>query len=100
MDDIKIRYSPIPLVKEGHPLDRRDVTGQKSFLDTLKESIEKVGEIQKAADKAVEDLSVGKAQDLHKTMIAMEEADISFQLMMQVRNKLVSAYEEIMRMQV
>lgn len=71
-----------------------------SFLTTLQDSIRQVNEIQAQADQAVTDLAVGKNQDLHQTMIALEKADISFQLMMQVRNKIVSAYEEILRMQI
>ena len=42
----------------------------------------------------------GESQDLHTTVIAMQKADLSFQMMMQVRNKIVQAYQEIMRMQV
>jgi flagellar hook-basal body complex protein FliE len=42
----------------------------------------------------------GESQDLHNTVIAMQKADLSFQMMMQVRNKIVQAYQEIMRMQV
>ncbi len=42
----------------------------------------------------------GETQDLHTTMIAVQKADLSFQMMMQVRNKIVQAYQEIMRMQV
>jgi len=41
-----------------------------------------------------------EGQDIHNTMIAVEKADLSFQLMMQIRNKIISAYEEIMRIQV
>ncbi len=100
MDDIRIKQPSFSIAKEGLALDRKDGAGQKSFIDTLKESIDKVNEIQKTADGAVEDLAVGNTQNIHSTMIAMEKADLSFQLMMQVRNKLVSAYEEIMRMQV
>lgn len=42
----------------------------------------------------------GDTQDIHRTMVALQQADVSFQLMMQVRNKLVTAYEEIQRMQI
>lgn len=71
-----------------------------SFLDTLKQSVEKVNALQNQADAAIDDLVLGKNQDITQTMIAMEKADISFRLMMQVRNKIVKAYEEVMRMQV
>lgn len=70
-----------------------------SFLDTLKESIRQVNDAQMQADQAITDLTTGKQQDLHQTMIAIEKASLSFELMMQVRNKIVSAYEEISRMQ-
>lgn len=73
---------------------------QSSFADALKDSISKVGEIEKEADKEAEKLARMETQDIHSTMIAIEKADITFQLMMQVRNKILTAYEEIMRMQV
>ncbi len=73
--------------------------GAKPFLESLKESMSQVNQLQKVSGESVTDLVAGKDQDLHQTMIAVEKADISFQLMMQVRNKIVSAYEEINRMQ-
>jgi flagellar hook-basal body complex protein FliE len=48
----------------------------------------------------VDALMTGQTQDVHRTMVALQQADVSFQLMMQIRNKLVGAYEEIQRMQV
>ena len=71
-----------------------------SFADTLKDSIQRVGELEKEADKEVEKLAKMESDDITNTMIAIEKADLSFQLMMQVRNKIINAYEEIMRMQV
>lgn len=71
-----------------------------SFGEMLDQSIEKVDGLQKAADEAIQDLVTGQNKDLHNTMIAMEKADISFRLMMQVRNKIVEAYQEISRMAV
>jgi flagellar hook-basal body complex protein FliE len=52
------------------------------------------------ADQAVRDLATGKNQDIHNTMIAMKKAEISFELVMQIRNKLMSAYDEIRRMSI
>jgi flagellar hook-basal body complex protein FliE len=66
----------------------------------LKESVEKVNSLQKQADAAIDDLVVGNSKDIVQTMIMMEKADTSFRLMIQVRNKIIQAYEEIMRMQV
>jgi flagellar hook-basal body complex protein FliE len=52
----------------------------------------------KEADQSVRDLAVGKRHDLHEIMIATEKADVSFKFLMQIRNKLLEAYQEIMRM--
>ncbi|HGE70313.1 TPA: flagellar hook-basal body complex protein FliE [Candidatus Poribacteria bacterium] len=72
----------------------------KPFSKVLIESIEKVNELQKQADKAIDELAIGDSKDIVQTMIKMEKADISFRLMMQIRNKILQAYEEVMRMQV
>jgi len=72
---------------------------EKTFQETLKESLEKVNEIQQEADDAVKKLATGEGGNIHETMLAIEKADVSFRMMMQVRNKIVEAYQEIMRMQ-
>ncbi len=69
----------------------------QDFARVLKEAIKEVNQLQLEADRAVHDLALGKA-DLHTTMIALEKAEISFRLMMQIRNKIIKAYEEVMRM--
>jgi flagellar hook-basal body complex protein FliE len=76
------------------------VKGTTSFADVLKDSINKVGELEKEADNEVQKLAKMETQDIHNTMIAVEKADLTFQMMMQIRNKIINAYEEIMRMQV
>ena len=70
------------------------------FAETLKGVLEKTNDAQINADKAVEKLNTGEAKNLHEVMISMEEADISMRLLVQMRNKVVEAYQEIMRMQV
>ncbi len=71
-----------------------------SFGDTLNSAINEVVEVKKEAEAAVKGMATGDGTDLHTAMLAMQKADVSFQMMMQVRNKLISAYEEVMRMQV
>ena len=66
----------------------------------MKDAISTVNELQKQSNQEIEKLMTGESQDLHTTVIAMQKADLSFQMMMQVRNKLVSAYQEIMKMPV
>jgi flagellar hook-basal body complex protein FliE len=70
------------------------------FGEILKDAISTVNELQKNSDLEVQKLMAGESQDLHTTVIAMQKADLSFQMMMQVRNKIVQAYQEIMRTQV
>ena len=75
-------------------------TGSASFGSMLTHSLNEVSQLQAAADNAVDDLATGQQKDIHQTMIALEKADVAFQLLMQVRNKIIAAYETIMRMQV
>ncbi len=91
---------PQPHTKSPYPFTLGVEQPAKSFSETLKESIQSVSDVQTQAGQAIIDLTTGKKQDLHQTMVAIEKADVTFQLMMQVRNKIVSAYEEISRMQI
>jgi flagellar hook-basal body complex protein FliE len=75
-------------------------TGSKSFADTLKEAVNNVNTQQQEADKKMQDLAVGKNQDIADVMITAEKADISLKLMTSVRNKIIEAYQEVMKMQV
>lgn len=68
-----------------------------SFADTLKESMNRVNELQNESDAAIKALAKGESASLHETLLAVEKADLSFKLMMQVRNKLLDAYKEVMR---
>ena len=69
------------------------------FVETLRGAMDDVQQLQSTADTKTAALLEGSGTDVHSTMIAVEKADLSFQLMMQVRNKIVSAYQEISRMQ-
>jgi flagellar hook-basal body complex protein FliE len=74
--------------------------GATSFGDVLKDSLAQVTKLQHQADGAIQDLATGGTVTLHDAMIAVQKADLSFKLMMQVRNKIVEAYQEVMRMSV
>ena len=69
------------------------------FTETLRGAMDQVEQLQSTADNKVSELLNGNGMDVHSAMVAVEKADLSFQLMMQVRNKIVSAYQEISRMQ-
>jgi len=82
------------------PRESAKEQGGASFGEVLREAITTVNDVQKQSDLAIQKLMTGETQDLHTTLIAVQKADLSFQMMMQVRNKIVQAYQEIMRMQV
>jgi flagellar hook-basal body complex protein FliE len=75
------------------------VTGGGKFMDTLQQTMDQVQDVQDDAQTKVAELLNGNGADLHQAMIAVEKADLSFQLMMQVRNKIVAAYQEVSRLQ-
>lgn len=74
--------------------------GADSFANVLKDSLTQVNSLQHEADQAIQSLATGGPATLHDTMLAVEKAELSFKLMMQVRNKIVEAYQEVLRMQV
>jgi len=74
-------------------------SGGGSFGNLLKDAIDQVNNLEKNSNSELQRF-LDEKTDLHSVMIALEKADLSFQTMMQVRNKIVSAYQEIMKSQV
>lgn len=87
-----------PVKPEG-PADTNAGEGP-SFKDVLMKNIEQVNRLQQDAEKAIEDLYTGKRDDMDGVLIAKQKADLAFQMLLQVRNKMVAAYEEIKQMRV
>lgn len=75
-------------------------TESRSFQDVLADAVTEVQHLQNEADTTIKQLVAGEIKDVSEAMVAVEKADVSFQTMMTVRNKVMTAYEEIMRMQV
>ncbi|WP_456275502.1 flagellar hook-basal body complex protein FliE [Bacillus sp. AK128] len=73
---------------------------QQRFADFLKNSIDQVNKAQNQSDIATNKLANGEKIDLHEVMIASQKGSITFQATMEIRNKVVEAYQEVMRMQV
>ncbi len=69
-----------------------------SFQNTLKELISNVNTQMKESDQLARDFATGKNNNIHEVMIASEKAGISMRFLLQIRNKLLDAYQEIMRM--
>ena len=75
-------------------------TGGASFADTLKDAVGKVNELQQVSDAKSQQLATGQTTDILDVKVAAETADIALRLMTSVRNKMIDAYHEIMKMQV
>lgn len=96
MADIKITG-----ISGQGPLEVNKSVGKpdaKGFQDVLKEAISKVDKVNNEAEQAIVDLA--KGGDITEAVIAMQKADMSFQVMLEVRNKLLDAYHEVMRMNI
>ena len=89
-----------PLEAGGIP----DVEGAgevgRSFMQTLQDSVESVNAQQVQADDLAARFAAGQVENVHDAMISMEKAALSFKFMVEVRNKLLEGYQEVMRMQV
>lgn len=73
---------------------------KESFAQMLNQSLHNLNKSQKEANRAIKQFLTGDIQDLHRVIITLEEAKLSMQLAVQVRNKLLEAYQEMMRMQI
>lgn len=74
--------------------------GKTSFGDILKDTVGEINKLQMDADRAIAKVELGNSASIHEAMIALEKASISFRAMMEVRNRIIEAYHEVMRMQV
>ena len=94
------RIAPAELQTLGQPAEITSAQpAGDSFAGMLGKMVAEVNAKQNAAGASVSALQAGQSVPLHQTVIAMEEASVSFQLMVEVRNKLLESYQEIMRMQ-
>jgi flagellar hook-basal body complex protein FliE len=78
-------------------------SGEKAasgFGDVLRSSLEQFSKTQSDADRVAEDLTLGRTTDIHTTMIAVEKAGLALEMALQIRNKLLNAYETLMRQQI
>jgi flagellar hook-basal body complex protein FliE len=96
-DQLKDIQSNIPT-----PSDALKEPGKEgnSFSSFLKESVTEVNQSQISSDKMATNLAAGKSENIHETMLMATKAELSFNLMVQIRNKALEAYSEIMRMPV
>lgn len=97
---MKITPPPSLLLASTSPSMEHTKTGEASFSQWLGGQITHFNDKLTAADEALTQLASGQTQELHQTMITLEEAKLSFQYVQQIRNRLMSAYQELMREQI
>ena len=98
MDDMLIRSGDLLPPPVHAPKPAVEGQGQgKSFSLVLKDAIGDINKLQGYADEAIAKVQLDNTASIHEAIIALEKADISFRAMMQVRNKIMDAYQEIMR---
>jgi flagellar hook-basal body complex protein FliE len=92
--------SPGAAIPLGSPILRPGETSQPGeFQATFENAINKVEGLRAEAHQSVESFLAGEGEELHGAILATQKANLAFELMLQVRNKVVSAYQEVMRMQ-
>lgn len=94
-----LRAIPGALQRAGQGAAGAEAPGA-SFKDALMENIEQVNRLQQEANTAAEDLVSGKRNDLENVLLATEKADTAFRMLVSLRNKVQSAYEEIKQVRV
>lgn len=94
-----LKMTPVASSAESH-ITKNNEDEVKSFGDYFAEALHNVNDLQMKGRDATLKMAAGKAEDISQVVIATEKAGIALQLTMQVRNKAVDAYQEIMRMQV
>ena len=72
----------------------------EGFADLFQEAVSQVDTAQRQAEDAARDFAVSEAQSVHDTVLKLEQADLSLRLLTQVRNKVIDAYQEFMRMSI
>ena len=81
------------------PIEKNEI-GSKNFSDYLKQSVDQVSDLLKTSDEKSTEMVTGKTQNIHEAMLAFEKAETAMKFLVQVRNKVIEAYNEILRMQV
>jgi flagellar hook-basal body complex protein FliE len=99
MSNVSLSAIPNAYVPDLSPMDGAGDSATSSFASVLKNAVSGVEKLHTDASSQVANLLQGGNADVNNVMIAVEKADVSFQLMMQVRNKIVSAYQDIEKMQ-
>jgi len=98
MSDLEVRGLFPPALEAGTQTRTKGLDLISDFRKILDKSVKEVNTLLLEADQSAQQMLLGK-MDIHQAMVAIEKANVSFRFLLQVRNKMMAAYEEIMRMQ-
>lgn len=100
MSDLILPIGPQPIRPDAPKVAGAAEAPAKSFKDVLAESIEKVNALSKEAEAAQTALATGQTDNVAEVFTAVRKAELAFEALMQIRNKLMDAYDEIQRMRI
>ncbi|MBD5165757.1 flagellar hook-basal body complex protein FliE [Helicobacter sp.] len=96
IEKLNSQLQDIPSLSPNHDLN----PPSKSFGSMLKEAVDEVNAYQKTNDQVMADMATGQIKDIHQAAIAIGKAENSMKLMLEVRNKAISAYKELIKTQI
>lgn len=99
-DSARLHQSRENLLQGTEAVGESKESSGATFGDFLQNMVKEANSSQVLADRKLEEVAAGRNKDLHGAVMQMEKADVQFRLLTQVRNKVIEAYREIMRMQV
>jgi len=91
--------SSAELLKNKSKVNSANENGGANFADSLKSALNEVNDLQQKSEEAMADIATGQVKDLHQAALAIDKAEISMKLMLEIRNKALSAYKELGRTQ-
>jgi flagellar hook-basal body complex protein FliE len=100
MHDFRIVNNSVPHTASAGKSQGEAKSSDKTFGSILVDNLREVHKLQTGADKAIANVMLNNTGSIHEAMIAMEKAGIAFQTTITIRNKMLEAYQEVMKMQV
>ena len=102
MEIAPLEMTPVQMSAHSHLGESQEIAKEPaaSFGEMLKDALKKTNELQIESDKLNMAMAAGRVEDISQVVVAGQKAEIAIQLTLQLRNRAVSAYQEIMRMQV
>lgn len=97
MADMNIKATGISSVGLGQAPTLKVSKPGENFHQVLESAVQQMNDVNQKADQAIQKLATGEIQDVHQVMLAVEKANLTFNTMMKIRNKLIEAYNEVMQ---